>query len=129
MQIFTILNSIKVKRSACQICRDNGNCYFKEVSIVSLKLPSGEIRKIHKECYSTVGAVGNKDYINQTIGKAGRSRWLNKRPKVRGVAMNPVDHPLGGGGKSSGGRHPVSPTSDLQRVTKPEKNISIVIIT
>ncbi|HON16713.1 MAG TPA: 50S ribosomal protein L2 [Spirochaetota bacterium] len=76
-----------------------------------IKLPSGEIRKVHSECYSTIGSVGNKDHINVTIGKAGRSRWLNKRPKVRGVAMNPVDHPLGGGeGKSSGGRHPVSPT-------------------
>lgn len=76
-----------------------------------IKLPSGEIRKVHSECYSTIGSVGNKDHINVIIGKAGRSRWLNKRPKVRGVAMNPVDHPLGGGeGKSSGGRHPVSPT-------------------
>jgi large subunit ribosomal protein L2 len=83
----------------------------KEGDYCLVKLPSGEIRKIHKECYSTIGSVGNKDHINITIGKAGRSRWMNKRPKVRGVAMNPVDHPLGGGeGKSSGGRHPVSPT-------------------
>jgi large subunit ribosomal protein L2 len=83
----------------------------KEGDYCLVKLPSGEIRKIHKECYATVGEVGNKDFFNVTIGKAGRSRWLGKRPKVRGVAMNPVDHPLGGGeGKSSGGRHPVSPT-------------------
>ncbi len=83
----------------------------KEGEYCLVKLPSGEIRKVHKECYSTIGSVGNKDYINQTIGKAGRSRWMNKRPKVRGVVMNPIDHPLGGGeGKSSGGRHPVSPT-------------------
>lgn len=83
----------------------------KEGDYCLVKLPSGEIRKIHKECYSTIGSVSNKDHINITIGKAGRSRWMNKRPKVRGVAMNPVDHPLGGGeGKSSGGRHPVSPT-------------------
>jgi len=83
----------------------------KEGDYCLVKLPSGEIRKIHRECYSTIGSVGNKDHTNITIGKAGRSRWMNKRPKVRGVAMNPVDHPLGGGeGKSSGGRHPVSPT-------------------
>ena len=82
----------------------------KEGDYCLVKLPSGEIRKIHKECYSTIGSVGNKEHNNVTIGKAGRSRWLNKRPKVRGVAMNPIDHPLGGGeGKSSGGRHPVSP--------------------
>jgi large subunit ribosomal protein L2 len=83
----------------------------KESAYCLIKLPSGEIRKIHQECFATIGEVGNKDHGLVTIGKAGRSRWLNKRPKVRGVAMNPVDHPLGGGeGKSSGGRHPCSPT-------------------
>ncbi len=83
----------------------------KESSYCLIKLPSGEIRKIHQECYATIGEVGNKDYGLVTIGKAGRARWMNRRPKVRGVAMNPVDHPLGGGeGKSSGGRHPCSPT-------------------
>ena len=83
----------------------------KEGQYVFVKLPSGEMRKIHKENFATIGEVGNKDQGQIAIGKAGRSRWLNKRPKVRGVAMNPVDHPLGGGeGKSSGGRHPVSPT-------------------
>ena len=94
----------------------------KEGNYCLIKLPSGEIRKIHKECYSTIGAVGNKDHINLTIGKAGRSRWLNKRPRVRGVAMNPVDHPLGGGeGKSSGGRHPVSPTGQPAKGFKTRK--------
>jgi large subunit ribosomal protein L2 len=83
----------------------------KEGNYCLVKLPSGEIRRIHRDCYATIGEVGNKDYSNISLGKAGRNRWRNKRPKVRGVAMNPVDHPLGGGeGKSSGGRHPVSPT-------------------
>lgn len=82
----------------------------KEGDYVTLKLPSGEMRMIHKNCYATIGEVGNRDHENVSIGKAGRSRWLGRRPKVRGVAMNPVDHPMGGGeGKSSGGRHPVTP--------------------
>ena len=76
----------------------------------TLKLPSGEIRLIREECFATIGEVGNKSHEQIISGKAGRSRWLGKRPKVRGVVMNPVDHPHGGGeGKSSGGRHPVSP--------------------
>lgn len=82
----------------------------KEGNDVLLRLPSGEIRKVRRECYATVGQVSNIEHENVSIGKAGRSRWLGLRPKVRGVAMNPVDHPLGGGeGRSSGGRHPVSP--------------------
>jgi large subunit ribosomal protein L2 len=82
----------------------------KEGNYVSLRLPSGEIRMVRKECYATIGQVSNIDHENITVGKAGRSRWLGKRPKVRGVAMNPIDHPLGGGeGRSSGGRHPVTP--------------------
>jgi large subunit ribosomal protein L2 len=82
----------------------------KEGKYAHLKLPSGEVRMVSKECRATIGQVGNTDHINVTIGKAGRSRWAGKRPKVRGVAMNPVDHPMGGGeGKSSGGRHPTTP--------------------
>ena len=78
--------------------------------MVTLKLPSGELRMVAEHCLATIGSVGNKSHENISIGKAGRSRWLGRRPKVRGVAMNPVDHPHGGGeGKTSGGRHPVSP--------------------
>ncbi|MFH1262314.1 MAG: 50S ribosomal protein L2 [Pseudomonadota bacterium] len=75
-----------------------------------LRLPSGEIRKVHEECYATIGQLSNLDHENVTIGKAGRTRWLGRQPSVRGTAMNPVDHPHGGGeGRTKGGRHPVSP--------------------
>jgi len=82
----------------------------KEGKYVLLRMPSGEVRMILNNCRATIGQVGNPDHINITLGKAGSSRWLGRRPKVRGVAMNPVDHPMGGGeGKSSGGRHPTTP--------------------
>jgi large subunit ribosomal protein L2 len=82
----------------------------KEGDMATLKLPSGEMRMVRRECYATIGQVGNLDHENVVWGKAGKTRWMGRRPKVRGVAMNPVDHPLGGGeGKSSGGRHPVTP--------------------
>ncbi|MGE5245205.1 MAG: 50S ribosomal protein L2 [Betaproteobacteria bacterium] len=82
----------------------------KEGDYALLKLPSGETRKVLVDCYATIGQVGNLDHENVAIGKAGRTRWLGKRPHNRGVAMNPVDHPHGGGeGKTSGGRHPVTP--------------------
>ncbi len=82
----------------------------KEKSYALVKLPSGEVRMVLLKCRATVGRVGNTDHENVKLGKAGRSRWLGRRPSVRGVAMNPVDHPMGGGeGRSSGGRHPCSP--------------------
>ena len=82
----------------------------KEGNRVTLRLPSGEVRMVHKNCYATIGEVGNSEHENIVSGKAGRTRWLGRRPKVRGVAMNPVDHPHGGGeGRTSGGRHPCSP--------------------
>ncbi len=82
----------------------------KEGTKALLRLPSGEIRRVRRECYATIGQVSNIDHNNVKIGKAGRSRWLGRRPKVRGVAMNPVDHPLGGGeGRTNGGRQPCTP--------------------
>ncbi|WP_298040084.1 50S ribosomal protein L2 [uncultured Desulfuromonas sp.] len=82
----------------------------KEGKYAQLRMPSGEVRLIHQDCCASIGQVGNADHENVKIGKAGRNRWLGKRPQSRGVAMNPVDHPHGGGeGRSSGGRHPVTP--------------------
>ena len=96
-----------------QLCRAAGTyaqLVAKEVKYALLRLPSGEVRKVLASCVATVGQVGNIQHENISLGKAGRNRWLGRRPQVRGVAMNPIDHPLGGGeGRSSGGRHPVSP--------------------
>jgi large subunit ribosomal protein L2 len=89
-----------------------GGCQLvaKEGDFVVLRLPSGEMRRVRALCRATIGSVGNEDHSNVTLGKAGRSRWLGRRPKVRGVVMNPIDHPHGGGeGRTSGGRHPVTP--------------------
>jgi large subunit ribosomal protein L2 len=87
-----------------------GQLLAKEGDYAHIKLPSGEVRRVHLRCKATIGQVGVVDHENVTLGKAGRTRWLGRRPSVRGVAMNPVDHPMGGGeGKSSGGRHPCTP--------------------
>jgi large subunit ribosomal protein L2 len=110
----SIVHNIEMKPGkGGQISRSAGagaQIMAKEGDYVTLKLPSGEMRMIHKRCRATMGEVGNKEHENISLGKAGRSRWMGRRPKVRGVAMNPVDHPMGGGeGRSSGGRHPTTP--------------------
>lgn len=110
----TVLHAIEMKPGkGAQLVRAAGTgaqLMAREGKYVTLRMPSGENRMIHIDCVATVGQVGNLEHENQRIGKAGRSRWLGRRSNVRGVAMNPVDHPMGGGeGKSSGGRHPCTP--------------------
>jgi len=96
----------KIARSAGNGCQ----LLAKEGRYVALRLPSGEMRRVLSECRATIGVVGNEEHQNINLGKAGRTRWMGRRPKVRGVVMNPVDHPHGGGeGRTSGGRHPVTP--------------------
>ena len=95
----------------------------KEGSWALVKLPSGEVRKVSVKCYATIGQVGNLDHENESLGKAGRSRWKGRRPHNRGVSMNPVDHPHGGGeGRTSGGRHPVTPWGQPTRGYKTRNN-------
>lgn len=110
----TIIHNIELKiGKGAQLARSAGTfaqLMAKEGKYAQVKLPSGEVRMVLMDCMASIGQVGNIDHENVNIGKAGRSRWLGKRPKVRGVAMNPVDHPHGGGeGRTSGGRHPVTP--------------------
>jgi len=110
----TMIHNIEMKKGkGGQMARAAGTAaqlLAKEAGYAQIKMPSGETRMVNLDCYATVGQVGNLNYENVSIGKAGRSRWLGKRPTVRGVAMNPIDHPHGGGeGKTSGGRNPVSP--------------------
>ena len=95
----------------------------KDATWAQVRLPSGEIRKVHVDCRATVGQVSNGDHANISLGKAGRSRWLGRRPHNRGVTMNPVDHPMGGGeGRTSGGRHPCSPWGQLAKGYKTRNN-------
>ncbi|MEX0855972.1 MAG: 50S ribosomal protein L2 [Gemmatimonadota bacterium] len=110
----TVVHNVELKPGkGGQMARSAGsavNVVAKEGDYVTVRFPSTEIRRLRKECIATIGQVGNVDHELRVLGKAGASRWAGKRPKVRGVAMNPVDHPLGGGeGRSSGGRPPVSP--------------------
>jgi large subunit ribosomal protein L2 len=110
----TIIHNVEMKiGKGAQIVRSAGSAaqlMAKEGEHVLVKLPSGEVRRFNSQCRACIGAVGNSEHSSEKLGKAGRNRWLGVRPSVRGVAMNPVDHPMGGGeGKSSGGRHPCSP--------------------
>jgi large subunit ribosomal protein L2 len=125
----TQLHNVELKPGkGGQIARSAGSSVqlvAKEGLFASVKMPSSEIRLINVECLATVGQVGNIDHENISIGKAGRSRWMGQRPHNRGVVMNPVDHPLGGGeGKSSGGRHPVSPWGQPAKGYKTRRNKS-----
>ena len=110
----TMVHAIELKPGkGAQVARGAGaacQIMAREEGKVTIKLPSSEMRMFREDCMATIGQVGNLDHSNENVGKAGKSRWLGKRPKVRGVAMNPIDHPHGGGeGRTSGGRHPVTP--------------------
>jgi large subunit ribosomal protein L2 len=109
----TIVHNVEMHiGKGAQLCRSAGTSatiMAKEGSYVTLRLPSGEMRKVHRKCKATIGVVSNSEHSNQVVGKAGKSRWLGKRPHVRGAAMNPIDHPHGGGEGKSKGRHPVTP--------------------
>src|SRR5690606_14209611 len=95
----------------------------KDGDYAQVKLPSGEVRRVHLECRATIGTVSNSEHQHVSLGKAGRARWLGRRPHNRGVTMNPVDHPMGGGeGRTSGGRHPCSPWGQLANGLKTRKN-------
>ncbi|MEM7411736.1 MAG: 50S ribosomal protein L2 [Myxococcota bacterium] len=123
----TVLHAIELKPGkGAQLVRAAGlgaQLMAREGKYATLRMPSGEHRRIHIECMATVGQVGNSEHENQSIGKAGRSRWKGQRSNVRGVAMNPVDHPMGGGeGKSSGGRHPCTPWGVPTKGHKTRKN-------
>ncbi len=123
----TVMHAIELKAGAgAQMARSAGagaQLQAKEGDWALLKLPSGEVRRVPLDCMATIGQVGNVEHQNVSFGKAGRTRWKGRRPKVRGVAMNPVDHPHGGGeGRTSGGRHPVSPWGQPTRGYKTRRN-------
>ena len=123
----TVIHNIELKiGKGAQLVRSAGvaaQLIAKEAEWAQVRLPSGEIRKVHMDCRATIGQVSNPDHANITIGKAGRTRWLGKRPHNRGVSMNPVDHPMGGGeGRTSGGRQPCSPWGQLSKGLKTRHN-------
>jgi len=127
MPLGTVVHAVEMKAGkGAQLVRAAGlgaQLMAREGRYATLRMPSGEHRRIHVDCMATVGQVGNPDNENQTVGKAGRSRWRGRRSNVRGVAMNPVDHPMGGGeGRSAGGRHPCTPWGVPTKGHKTRKN-------
>ena len=123
----TAIHNIEMRRGkGGQLVRSAGvaaQLMAKDGSYAQIRMPSGEVRKIHIKCRASIGQVSNADHQNISLGKAGRSRWLGRRPHNRGVTMNPVDHPMGGGeGRTSGGRHPCSPWGQLAKGLKTRKN-------
>ena len=123
----TMIHNVEIKRGkGGQLVRSAGvaaQLMAKDGDYAQVKLPSGEIRKIHVTCRATIGQVSNTEHQNVSLGKAGRSRWLGRRPHQRGVTQNPVDHPMGGGeGRTSGGRHPCSPWGQLAKGLKTRNN-------
>src|SRR5690349_13080021 len=129
MPVGTIVHNVEMKpRKGGQIARSAGTYaqyVGRDAGWAILRLNSGEQRRVHGSCLATVGAVSNQDHANISIGKAGRNRWLGKKPVTRGVVMNPVDHPHGGGeGRSSGGRHPVTPWGKGTKGNKTRSNKS-----
>ena len=123
----TVVHNIELRKNkGGQLARSAGTgaqVLAKEGKYAQVRMPSTEIRKVHLDCRATIGQIGNLDYQHVSIGKAGRNRWKGKRPSVRGTAMNPVDHPHGGGeGKAKGGRNPVSPTGQPTKGYKTRRN-------
>ena len=123
----TMIHNIEMRKGkGGQLVRSAGTAaqlMAKDATYAQVKLPSGEVRKLHVLCRATVGQVSNLEHQNISLGKAGRARWLGRRPHNRGVTMNPVDHPMGGGeGRTSGGRHPCSPWGQLSKGLKTRNN-------
>jgi len=123
----TTIHNVELKKGkGGQLVRSAGvaaQLMAKDGDYAQVRLPSGEIRRVHLDCRATIGQVSNIDHANISLGKAGRSRWLGRRPHNRGVTMNPVDHPMGGGeGRTSGGRHPCSPWGQLSKGQKTRNN-------
>ncbi len=123
----TTIHNIEMRKGkGAQMVRSAGSgaiLMAKDGDYAQVRLPSSEVRMVHQDCHATIGQVSNVDHANISLGKAGRSRWLGRRPHNRGVTMNPVDHPMGGGeGRSSGGRHPCSPWGQLAKGLKTRNN-------